>query len=396
MLRISTIWFLLVLSSPWIVMLGEEKYQVDGWLAIGLYEFDLADGLFRSLYYFVVTVPIIIMLYLGRPKPQKNRKFIFTTRFTIRMYHIAFMILFCLVAFYFNLGITGVETDTGGWRLSGIAHYIRSYIFLLIIAIYVFGKRPPSILIIFIYSTISGITAGSRFVAVAPLMLYLMRLFYGEEGVKRNIHLALSMLMMFALFAAVTTSRLVLLDDHYSFENLFLLISELDMDDVEILYQGFNQLFLRLGLGRDVILSYEVGERDICHYYYGLYFNASSCFNPPMDFYGLSLATDKFYLGNPMLSSVFVVSNEFFVKMGAALLYGLEAFLICFVVNYCLRGIPIGAILVHPLYFLLVVFVLVGPIFFAVYLMYAIIFLSVSYIVVTRFYRALRAGLLTG
>lgn len=68
MIKVLFIYFILIISSPLIVSFDKEIYSVDGWMAIGLYKFDLLDGLFRSVYFFFITFPVIVSLYLGSPQ----------------------------------------------------------------------------------------------------------------------------------------------------------------------------------------------------------------------------------------------------------------------------------------------------------------------------------------
>jgi hypothetical protein len=386
MSKTIAIWFVLVMLSPFIVLIGAEHYVViGGWGTIGHYNFDIYDGLQRSLYYFIITVPVIIALYLGRPKVNTSDEVKLIVRTSIiKKRHIILMMLFCFVAFYFNLGITGVETDTGGLRLSGIAYYIRNYLFLVIIAIYIFSSNKISFVLILVYSLIVGVTASSRLGGVSPLVLLLIRHFYDKKGGVLDFRCILILFSILMIFSIVTFSRNIIYVDGYSFDRLWGLINTFDYSKTEFIYQGVRQLFLRVGIGRDVILSYEIGNMGVCTDMRGLFLKSGSCLNPPMDFYGLFLDTNKFYLAPPMLSSLFVISNNFIIKLAVAICYSMLVYFMCSVAKL-IQSIPFGKLFGYPLFLLLIVFVTIGPIYFAwllvcgvvaVVSMYYLIFLS--------------------
>lgn len=363
MIKIIFLWLLLTISSPLIVLIGSDQFQESGWFAIGGYNFDIFDGVYRSVYFFFVTAPVIAALYLGRPTGRVDGYVKLNIKASVRGGHVFLMILFCLLAFYFNLGITGVETETGGLRLSGLVHYVRSYLFLFFVGIYVFGLEKPSLTLVVIYSFVSGLTGGSRFAAVAPLVLMLIRRLYDDGGVV-SVRGLLICVFIFLLFSFVTFFRIFLYDEGYSFDRLWGLIRDAEIADGDFIFQGFSQLFLRIGIGRDVILSYEIGGLGVCRDLWGLFFKSGSCMNPPFDFYGLRLDDNKFYLAPPMLSSLFVVSDNFLVKLMVSVLYSLLAYVFCLMVRV-VRKIPLGNFIVYPSYFLIAAFIIIGPIFFA-------------------------------
>jgi hypothetical protein len=293
------------------------------------------------------------------------------------------MILFCLTAFYFNLGITGVETETGGLRLSGIAYYIRTYLFLLLIASYILGSKNASLSLIILYSLIAGITGGSRLVAVSPLVLLLMKHLYDKNGKFLDFRGGIILIFIYLSFSSVTFLREILFVENYSFDNLWMLINQYDLSQSQFIFQGFSQLFLRVGIGRDVLLSYEIGGVEVCTNLVGLFLQNGSCLNPPMDFYGLHLDTDKFYLAPPMLSSLFVISNNFFLKLIVALIYAVLAYFLCTVAKL-IQEVPLGNLLEQPTFFLIVIFVTIGPISYAWILVSIIIISRLLYIIIKK------------
>ncbi len=145
--------------------------------------------------------------------------------------------------------------------------------------------------------------------------------------------------------------------------------------------QGFLQFFLRLGIGRDVILAYEVMENESCQSLLGLLFGVSSCINPPLDFYGLDLSNNKFYLGNPQFSSLVVLSSNPIIASIYSLIYAFTAYIILFLTSF-LKKIPGGSVFYMPLYLLLAMFISVGPILYAWYLTIFTILMVLFYVVV--------------
>ncbi|MDR3409561.1 MAG: hypothetical protein P4L87_01215 [Formivibrio sp.] len=385
MVKLIIFWAVLVMSSPFIVMIGADQFQQSGWLAIGNYNFDVYDGLYRSLIFFLISLPVILAAYLGRPELESGNNLKINIGLKVGRREIVGMIIFCLLAFYFNLGITGVETKTGVFRLSGIALYVRSYLFLFFIAVYVFSSKKPSYFYVIIYSFVAGLTGGSRFAGVSPLVLLMMRNLIDNNWKLFNWRSFLVLSSLFFVFSAVTASRIILLDDNYSFSNMHDVFNSINYDDIEFMFQGFSQLFLRIGIGRDVILSHEVASSSVCTDLYGLFFISGSCPNPPLDFYGLSLDSDRFYLAPPMLSSLFVVSNNFFVQLCVSFVYSIVVFFMCYSTRL-LKIIPSGSVFVQPAFFLVVVFVTIGPIYYAWILTVAI---GLSWIVFYIIFKAL-------
>lgn len=381
MLKVMIFWVVLVMSSPFVVMMGADQYQQSGWLAIGDYNFDVYDGLYRSFYFFIVTFPVIAAAYFGRPRLVAFDRLQIKFNLRIGDREILLMIAFCLIAFYFDLGITGVETDTGIFKLSGITHYIRNYLFLFFVAVYIFSSEKPPYLYVVGYAIVAGLTAGSRFAGAAPLVLLMMRNLLDYNWRFFNKYNMVILAALFLCFSLITTSRVILLAEDYSFSNIIGVLSLVDTDEIDFIYQGFAQLFLRIGIGRDVILSYEVAASGACGDLYGLFLKFGSCPNPPLDFYGLQLDSDRFYLAPPMLSSLFVASNEFLTKLVISLCYSFVVFLMCCTTDI-LRKIPFGGMFTQPAYFLIVVFVTIGPMYYAWILTCAII-------VVTFFYAAI-------
>lgn len=363
MVKLIIFWAVLIMSSPFIVLIGQSQFQEAGWLAIGGYSFDVYEGLYRSFYFYLITLPVIAAAFLGRPKQDPFEAIKIRVISRVGRRHVFLMIVFCLIAFYFNLGITGVETLTE-FRLSGIAYYIRAYLFLFLIAVYIFSSTKMPFFWVVIYSFVAGLTGGSRFVGVAPLVLLLMRNLIDNNWKiinKYNLFIAIA---LFSCFSLITASRLVLYADDYSFSTLLEILKSIDLGEVEVIFQGFSQFFLRIGIGRDVILSYEVAASGACSDLWGLFLMNGSCPNPPLDFYGIELDSHRFYLAPPMLSSLFVASNEFGLKLFISLCYSLVTFFMCYSISG-LRKIPLGKYFVQPAYFLVVMLVTIGPIFYS-------------------------------
>lgn len=364
-MKILTIcWFLIVLSSPFIVHLTSDIFQETGWLAIGEYNFEIGDGIYRSFLFFAYTTPVVLAIYLGRPQfTKKNKVKLFTIKNYVGKNTIIAMILFCFVVFIFDLGITGVEVYTGGWRLSGLVHYIRAYIFLILIGLYIFGSKSPSFLLIVIYATVAGITANSRFVVVSPFILYLLKVLIEERGVVELIK------PIFAIaigFFVITNLRLVFLHDDYTFSQFLNIISRINVGYDVLLIRGFSEIFMRIGIGRDVILAYEVKKLNICYNYLGLFFGSGSCSNPA-SFYGFYNDQTRFGIAPPMLASLVASLNSSIVSIFIIFLFSLWAFVLCISCNL-LTYVNKLQLFCFPIYCMQIIFITIGPIRFAFYL----------------------------
>lgn len=366
MIRISIIYLILILSSPFIVLFSKESFTIDGWLAIGNYNFDIIDGLYRSIYFYIITLPVIISLYIGRPKFTGQLNFILKRNFWFSEISIYLLLILYIIALIFNLGINGLETDTGVWKLSGIVYYFRSYISLIFISFYIFQKKKPSYLLIFLYSLIAGYTSASRFTAVTPLFLYLIRYILDLKGIL-NKFAYFQLFNIIIIYTIITTIRMVFYQDDYTFNKSIDFFKEYILDgENNVFYQGFTQLFLRIGIGRDVILSYEVSNNCSCQDAISLFTKAGPCNNPPLDFYGLHLDSNRFYLAPPQLSGLFVVSNIFYIQLIFSLFYAILTWMFTQIIKL-IAIIPFGNILIFPLYFFIAIFVLIGPIMYAWY-----------------------------
>lgn len=358
-------WFSVTMSSPIIVDFSKEIFEVAGWLAIGGYNFELAEGFIRSAAYFVITAPVVMAIYLSKPvrfEGYLERRFHFES--AIKKYYIYLMMIFCMIAFLFDLGITGVEKETGGWRLSGVVHYIRSYLFLMVIGLYIFGDRKPSFRLIVLYAFVAGLTSGSRFVICSPITLYLVRAVIENMSFKELVGAVFSLVIA---FVSVTAQRQILYQDDYTFLNILVLVNELDIGAAEVLNRGLTELFLRIGIGRDVILAYEIGDSGICKDYYRLFFEGGSCSQPAMDFYGFDNDQSRFGIDPPMLASLVASMHSGIYSFILLILYSLWAHLLCKAGRNFARMRNLHFIS-WPIYYFQIIFVTIGPIRYAIYI----------------------------
>ena len=367
------------MSSPFIVAYDPEIYSTVGWMGIGFYDFNIYDGLYRSLYFFCVTSPVIATLYYLAPRNifsvNYSKIFLEKKKFTVPI--IWFFIILSLISLTYDLGINGVEIQTT-FKLSGIVYYTRSYISVIFITIYIFQKPKPSFLFVFFYALVVGYTSVSRFTAVTPLFLILLRELIDSKG-KISFKIFIISFSILFMFSVVTFIRLFFYEDGYTFSKTLDFFSKFILNaDQSFWFQGVNQLFLRIGIGRDVILSYEVANAGNCTDYIGLFFNSGSCTNPPLDFYGLDTSQTRFALAPPQLSSLFVVSNNFFVQLFFSLLYSLEIFILIFI-SKKLCKFPYGEILFLAAYFFILLFALIGPIRFVFYIIIGLFLLYSSF-----------------
>jgi hypothetical protein len=279
-----------------------------------------------------------------------------------------------LLAFYFQLGMNGVET-AAPFKLSGIIYYLRAYILFLVAAVYILQKKEPSISLVILYALVAGGTSASRFIAVLPLVLLLIRHLLSNDGRlgAKGFSLAGSVVMMYMF---ITFFRVPFYEENFELSEYWTRITALLDGGYGFFEQGFLALFMRLGIGRDVILAYEVAQNSSCTSLKGLLFGVSSCFDPPWDFYGLYLESNKFYLGNPQFSSLIALTNQPVYAATYSLLYAFTISII-FIMIRLVKTIRHGAITQQPLYLLALIFVIVGPILYAWYLVVAVVILAV-------------------
>ena len=270
-------------------------FTVNGWLGIGQYNNNLSHGFYMSFIYAIYFIPLFYFL-TKFSRPILTKKISTIKNKLVYVMVINALILFYIMAYKFKLGITGVETPTE-WHLSGLVHYFRSYLAPIIIIGYL-STQKPSINYIFIYSLIAGITSASRFVGVTPLALYFV-----FSYINKTVHgkKSLSILMVLFVFILITAARNYIFSDNPNIEDVML--------NFEQINSVANQIFLRVGIGRDVILSFEVLDSGVCSEYMNFFLNGHSCSNPPLDFYGLDLTSHQYYLAAPTLPNFYIISN---------------------------------------------------------------------------------------
>lgn len=355
--------------SPLYVDYFWSYFTVDGWLGIGQYQNDLSDGFWRSFLFSLFFLPMFYAITISTMLVFKNNLKIINNQ-SIYITIIVFLSFLFIIAFTFKLGITGVETATE-YKLSGLTHYFRAYLAPMFIALYL-STFKPSLNLIFIYSLIAGLTAGSRFVGATPLILYFIFTFLNKSISYRMLKIY-SLLYIVLIFSLVTFSRSYL----YSEDSDLNILMTFDKETIE---QILNQIFLRTGLGRDVILSYEVFSTGICNDCIKFFLTGHSCANPPLDFYGLYLDSHQFYLAAPTLANFYVLNTSFFLKV---ILYLLFMFYIVLGAKLLfLIGKENNFLYLYTIvsWLLSVIFILIGPLLFYNYLflLNAMLFISIK------------------
>jgi len=374
MLRISLLWFISVMSSPLLVGFYEDFWKVAGWMAIGEYNFELNDGFFRSFYFYAMTLPSILVCYSFRPGSVSSSFSGVKLPIVIRPRALILIMSFYLLAFYFQLGMNGVET-VAPFKLSGIIYYLRAYVLFLVAAGYILQKKEPSTLLVILYALVAGGTSASRFIAALPLVLLLVRHLFSNDGRlgAKGFMLVGSVVLIYMF---ITFFRVPFYEDDFVLSEYWTRITALLEGGYGFFEQGFLALFMRLGIGRDVILAYEVAQNSSCTSLKGLLFGVSSCYDSPWDFYGLYLTSDKFYLGNPQLSSLITLTTEPIHAFVYSFLYAFMLAII-FIMLKSIKTIRHAAIAHSPIYLLVLVFVLVGPILYAWYAAVVVVILAV-------------------
>lgn len=189
-----------------------------------------------------------------------------------------------------------------------------------------------------------------------------------DNNAKTSYKFYIVAFLILLLYSTITFLRTIFYVDDYSFSKTAEYFKEYVFNsDQNFWFQGINQLFLRIGVGRDVILSYEVAQNCNCNDYVGLFFKSGSCYNPPLDFYGLTLESNRFYLAPPQLSSLFVISNNISFQLFISVIYAGEVYLLLFL-SKKLCKFPFGDILILPIYFFIAIFAIIGPIQYCFYI----------------------------
>jgi len=362
------------MSSPLLVGLYEDFWTVDGWMAIGEYDFDLYEGFFRSFYFYAMTLPSILVCYIFRPGRVSSSFSGIKLPIVISPLALILIMSLYLLAFYFQLGMNGVET-VAPFKLSGIIYYLRAYILFFVAAGYILQKKKPSTSLVILYGLVAGGTSASRFIAVLPLVLLIMRHFLSNDGRlgAKGLSLAGSVVLMYMF---ITFFRVPFYEVGFEFSEYWTRITALLDGGYGFFEQGFLALFMRLGIGRDVILAYEIAQNGSCTSLMGVLFGYGSCIDPPWDFYGLELISHKFYLANSQLSSLITLTTQPIYAFTYSLLYAFTVTII-FIMVKTVKSIRSVAITQVPLYLLVLIFVLVGPILYAWYLAVAVFMLAV-------------------
>ncbi|MDP3398297.1 MAG: hypothetical protein Q8S23_04050 [Bacteroidales bacterium] len=370
----------LILTTPILVNYFKEDYYTSGWMAIGSYTFDFIDGLTRSFYFLIITsIPILTILHflplskennekinikesLGLSKPELNvsSKVIYWL-----------LILISLVFFSYNLGITGVETPTP-YKLSGIAHYLRTYIFPLILVPLL--SKGLSFRLTVIYSIVVGITSASRFTLVTPIILY--ALINRREMTFRILLKVIFFIVIFFSFLTYFRSY-VLFRDEYTFSKLIAYTFSIDNDEqtIKILLSYIHQIFIRIGLARDVILSMEVRELGFCQDYINFFLNGSGSTNSAMDFYGVDIGNGRFGISSPTLPSLVALSNNNLISLFFSVVFSLIIFIELKLIKYFIVKIFPDREYFPILYLFFFAFSIIGPLLFG-HLLTAILFIT--------------------
>lgn len=378
-LTIYLVYAILVLTTPILVSYFKEDYHISGWMAIGTYTFDLTDGLIRSLYFLIITsIPIITVLHFAplgnvNDKINKVEEFVDLNKSSLNASSkIIFwsLILISLIFFSFNLGITGVETPTP-FKLSGIAHYLRTYIFPLILVPLLLKGLTFRLTVV--YSIVIGITSASRFNVVTPLILFIL------INRKKMTNRILSKIIFFIVlfFVLITFFRsYVLFREGYTFSRLIAYILSIDTDDqtIKMLLSFIHQIFIRVGLARDVILSMEIRELGTCQDYLNFFINGSGSKNSAMDFYGVDLGNGRFGISSPALPSLVALSNNNIVSMIFSFLFSLIIFIELKLTRHLLVMIFPTKEYFPIFYLFYFIFSIIGPFIFA-HLLITLLFL---------------------
>jgi hypothetical protein len=366
---INILIFLVFFFSPLYVDYYWKWFTVAGWAGIGEYNNNLFEGYYRSFFYSIYFVPLFYFL-IKFSKPIFGNKLSLIKNKSIYMVILSIFILFFIVAYNFRLGITGVETPTE-WHLSGIVHYFRSYLAPIILIGYL-STYKPSLNFIFFYSLVAGISASSRFSAVTPLALYFIFSYVNKTIISKRVIVVFYILFLFIL---ITLLRSYIYSDNPNMNDI--------QFDFESISRIIGQILLRVGVGRDVILSSEILNSGVCSEYLKFFLSGNSCNNPAFDFYGLQQSSSRFGLSSPTLASFYVISKD----LDQFLLYILFIFQIYIGSKLILLISKFGNIFViYSIFawFMSLVFIVIGPLLFFNYL----VLLNVVLVLIFYFIRS--------
>lgn len=384
-LKVSFLISLLYLLSPFFVDYFWNEFTIVGWLAIGNYNNDYIDGFSRSIIYAFYFFPIIylsisIFFTIIRTENLEARLKLQFKALKIDKIIFLFLILLYIIGFYFKLGITGVETPTE-YKISGLLHYFRSYVILVFIVYYLMTSNA-SLTMIVIYSLVAGLTASSRFVGFMPLILFII-FSYLNPIINFNRYRITAFLSIIFIFIIITYSRTWVYSEY---------IDEVDIEhNIDVLLNILNQLFLRVGVGRDVILSTEVLKTGVCMEYFKFFWTGYSCNIPSLDFYGIDLEGSNFGLQAPTFASFYVLSGSIEIQIIIYLLFLLQIFSSGIIHINLARLNNLYYIFSIFSWLLSLIFIFVGPLLFFNYLLFFnILLLLVNLVYRSRFIKVIK------
>lgn len=384
-LKVSFLISLLYLLSPFFVDYFWNEFTIVGWLAIGNYNNDYIDGFSRSIIYAFYFFPIIylsisIFFTIIRTENLEARLKLQFKALKIDKIIFLFLILLYIIGFYFKLGITGVETPTE-YKISGLLHYFRSYIILVFIIYYLMTSNA-SLTMIVIYSLVAGLTASSRFVGFMPLILFII-FSYLNPIINFNRYRITAFLSIIFIFIIITYSRTWVYSEY---------IDEVDIEhNIDVLLNILNQLFLRVGVGRDVVLSTEVLQTGVCMEYFKFFWTGYSCNIPSLDFYGIDLEGSNFGLQAPTFASFYVLSGSIEIQIIIYLLFLLQIFSSGIIHINLARLNNLYYIFSIFSWLLSLIFIFVGPLLFFNYLLFFnILLLLVNLVYRSRFIKVIK------
>jgi hypothetical protein len=304
--------------NPIIFLFNEDMYIRSTWGYTGgfNFEFDSLVDSYEKSYFIILLILIfnLIIIYSSNfnykitaevtsSKKNKKRNYIYLN---------IILLLFSILSITFynlKLGITGVAGEYK-YHLSGIVHYLRSYILPLLILFFLhkINKVDYKLYIsVLVYAVISGISASSRFVAILPLIL-MGPYFIQNKKIIRPIFMILTGIVCFIL---VTSSR----DITYSSGDLnftnTIIYSFVNFKNIDF-YYIFDTLTGRLSGAQQLILASYFSGIQNCEDIYSFFLGKPICDNISSVIYQLDLSNTEYGIGLSLIPSIVIHNSSWY------------------------------------------------------------------------------------
>lgn len=380
---IYTLFFILSdVINPVLFLNNEKMYRESPWGYVKDYDFSFGQ-LLRSyadseFIFVVIAACMLIAFLLSRtisngfasglpltPSPElqlRRDKFI-----AIGLIALAAM---NFPLYHYRLGITGVAGEAP-FHLSGLTHYVRSYIFPVALALalgkYTLGRFV--VISVLLYAFLAGIASASRFVAIIPVLILIYN-FY-QRG--KYALIAFSIIYCVLLWLTISTSRILTFSkEHY--DMLYVIYYSLTENSGESIVGFFDLLTGRLSGAQHVVLAYQLKGIVECNHIITFLLGGPICANTAANVFNLDLSGTAYGIGLSVIPSIMISSDSRWDYILPTLLISIFVLITSTIYKYINRisSFPLVAFL----YLIFsCIFLFAGPLLFFYYL-HAVIFVA--------------------